>query len=45
MLHEIILKEAPRLNINSHTLPNVSLRIMRSKQRILQSPMPIEHPV
>ena len=44
MLQENVLKEAPRLNKNSHRLLNISRRILRSKRRILQSLMPNEHP-
>ena len=36
-------ERVPRLNKNCHRLSNVSWRILRSKQRILQSPMPNEH--
>ena len=39
----IILKEAPRLNENSHGLPNVSRRIQHSNQRIIRSLMPNEY--
>ena len=41
MLQENILKQAPHL---SHRLLNLSLRILPSKQRILQSLMPNKHP-
>ena len=44
MLKENISKEAPRLTKNSHRLPNINRRILRSKWGILQSPMPNKHP-
>ena len=37
------LKEAPRLDKNSHGLLNISRRILCSKQRILSSSMHNEH--
>ena len=42
MLQENILKEAPRLN-KKKRLTSVIPRILRSKRRILRSPMPNEH--
>lgn len=45
MLQENIFQEAPHLNKKSHRLLTFSRRILDSKQRILQSPMPNEHPV
>ena len=44
MLQENTLKEAPRLIESSHRLPNVCRRILRTKQKLLQSPMSNEHP-
>ena len=44
MLQENILKEASHLSKNSQRLFTVSRRILHSKQRILQSLMPNEHP-
>ena len=45
LVQENILKATPHVNKkNSDRLLNVSSRILHSKQRILQSLMPNEHP-
>ena len=45
MLKENILKELHVWIKNRHRLPNASRRNLRSKQRIILSPMPNKHPV